>query len=125
MPSSYFYKEPQWVQDTLKADRDRKLSTKDRKSLTAKRAAVSMNPIEQAANLRVELQPYNIASIEQELSRATDPAIISILKEEQNNILSLVNAASKIKESQQQQAPEPSFLDHISNLLQNLFTVRK
>jgi len=125
----YRYVEPDWVGKTLKADREKKLSTADRKTLTAQRRAVSMSPIEQAANLRAELQPYNLISIEQELARTSDPEIINILKEEKNNILSLMASADKMKKEQEVAVVpaqvEQSFMEHIGSLLQNLFNVRK
>ena len=127
--SGYRYTEPAWVSKTLKADREKKLSTADRKSLTAKRDAVSMSLADQASNLRAELQPYNLISIEQELARSSDPTIINILKEEKNNILSLLASADKIKKEQEVAvAPaqiEQSFLEHIGSLLQNLFKLKE
>lgn len=125
----YNYVEPAWVEQFLKADREGRLSSKDRKVITKLRSDVKFSPAEEASNMATELDPANLLSLEQELSRQTDPAIIQILSDEKNNVMRLVAEANKIKAAQnskQQEEPqEASFIDQITNFLQSIFSSKE
>jgi ribosomal protein L24 len=109
------------VQKFIQASQAGKLSTRDRKFVNN----FQLSEDDMIANMRAEISPSNVASINAELNTAKDPEIKRILQQEKNSILQLIEEADRIKKEQQvQNAPpkEPSFFENILSTIQNLWS---
>lgn len=121
MPSKiqgYNYQEPAFVQRMLQADAARRLSSKDRANLTGLRTAIQFTPEEAASNIRTELQPYTLKSLDAEIEQAQDPEILKILKDERANVLTLLDEAKRLTQPEE----KPSFLDSFLQSIQSLWS---
>mgnify|MGYP007017498283 FL=1 len=78
---------PKWAKATLQADKERKLSTRDRVGLTKMRSSTVMSPESIAADDLTDQSPVNLQSLQEAIDAAKIPWIREVLSTEQQRIL--------------------------------------
>lgn len=115
MPSKYNYVEPNFVQEFLRADQERKLSTEQRAAITRNRAAVQLSPEEFLTDIRTELSATNSKELDSAIAAASDPAIAQILINERRGIEKLKTqvTAHEAAQAARKQTEESSFIESL------------
>lgn len=116
---------PKSVDKFLKADRENKLSTKDRKAITKLRTGVAMSQEEIVADIADSLSPMSLRELSDTISNTKNPRTRAVLQEEQDRLMGLLSALPTAPVAE---TPPPtkseSFMNTISDILSKIWSTK-
>jgi hypothetical protein len=117
---------PESVDKFLKADREGKLSTKDRKMITKMRAGVDYPQEDLVADLVSSLEPMYMKQLADAIATTKNPRHKAILQEEQDSLMGLLSAMQSTPVPVEPPPPtkSESFMNAISDILSKIWSTK-